>query len=157
MGKVRNGFIKGFHYFCLISLFSMGLIAIIGSGGGGGGGGGTNGTAPKITDANIYDSNWIETYSFTIGEDANFAIYASDPDLDIESCEISEYYPADSTTPYNGPVSMALPSQSQTDVFYYNIDPLEVTGPAGSWRIEFQIIDAKGNQSNIFKVYVSVN
>ncbi|MCK4820537.1 hypothetical protein KA005_32530, partial [bacterium] len=142
---------------------SFGFISIIGTGGSGGGGGGGGAppsppeTAPTISDVNFYDAYENETYSFTIGEDANFRVYATDPDLDMISCEISQYHPHDSATPYYGPDTMSLPSQSHTDMVYYSIDPIEVTGPAGSWRIEFQIIDTKGNESNIWRVYSTVS
>ena len=161
MNNKENGFFKVLRYFLLTCVISFGFISIVATGAGGGGGGGAPPsppeTAPTISDVNFYDAYENETYSFTIGEDANFRVYATDPDLDMISCEISQYHPHDSATPYYGPDTMSLPSQSHTDMVYYSIDPIEVTGPAGSWRIEFQIIDAKGNESNIWKVYSTVS
>jgi hypothetical protein len=40
MNKIRNGIINSLRCFCLLGVFALGLLAIIGTGGGGGGGGG---------------------------------------------------------------------------------------------------------------------
>ncbi len=159
MKKVRDRFIKNLHYLCLVGVIALGLMTIVGSsdGGGGGGGGEDLGTAPKINNVVLYDANWIATASFTIGDYGNFAVYVTDPDLDMINCYITQYYPHDSTTPYHGPDLMSLPSQSDVDMIYYSIDPSGVTGPAGSWRIEFQIEDSKGNESNVFRTYASIH
>lgn len=161
MEKVRYLFLRKTHYLCLVGVIVLGLISIVGSNGGGGGDSSSTGevshdTAPIINSVELYDANWNLNYSFTIGDYANFAVYATDSDKDMECCYITQYYPLDSNTPYYGPDIMYLPSQSDVDMVYWNINPIEVTGPAGDWRIEFQIEDANGNESNIFKVYTSV-
>jgi hypothetical protein len=160
MKKTRVGLIKNLRYLCLIGVAALGLITIVATGGGGGGGGAPSsppGTAPTITNVVIYDVYWIPSLSFDIGDYANFEVYATDPDLDMTTLFITQYHPADSNIPYYGPDTMSLPSVSTADTYFYTIDPIEVTGPAGSWRIEFQIEDSKGNDSNVFKVYVSVH
>ena len=161
MKKLRNGFVKNLQYFCLIGVIALGLMTIVATGGGGGGGGSAPppdlGTAPEITEVILYDSNWVETLSFDIGEYANFKVHATDPDEDMESLYVTQYHPHDSNTPYYGPDLMSLPSVSAVDVYYYNIAPIEVAGPSGTWRVEFQIEDSKGNESNIWKVYSIVN
>lgn len=139
--------------FILISI----LFLFINGCGGGGDGGGPAQTAPKIIDVTIYDENWNIEYSFNIGELANFEVDASDPDLDMETLLVTQYYPSDSQDIYLGPVIFSLPSQSSAEMTYWNIDPIEIIGPAGGWRIEFQIEDSLGHESNIFKVFVSVN
>ena len=161
MKKARDRFIKNLRYFCLIGVIALGLMTIIGTGGGGGGGGSAPppdlGTAPEIWDAKLYDRNWVETYSFDIGEYANFEVCATDPDKDMVSCYVTQYHPQDSNTPYYGPDLMSLPSTSYVDVCWHNIDPVEIEGPSGTWRIEFQIEDSKGNESNTWKLYTVVN
>lgn len=161
MNKKENGFLKVLRYFLLTCVISFGFISIIATGGGGGGGGSAPppdlGTAPEITAVILYDSNWVETLSFNIGEYANFKVYATDPDKDMESLYVTQYHPHDSNTPYYGPDLMSLPSVSAVDVYYYNITPIEITGPSGTWRVEFQIEDSKGNESNIWKLYAVVN
>ncbi|MBW1690828.1 MAG: hypothetical protein JRF35_01890 [Deltaproteobacteria bacterium] len=155
--------IKKLRYISLVALFLLSLLGIVGSNGGGGDGGGetgsttsNNGTAPTINNVELYDVDWNLKYSFTIGDDANFAVYATDSDKDMDCCYITQYYPLDSSIPYYGPDIMYLPSQSEVDMVYWNVNPIEVTGPAGNWRIEFQIEDANGNESDIFKVYTSI-
>jgi len=113
-------------------------------------------TAPKINNVKIYNSHGTEDYSFNIGEYAIFGVSATDPDMDMTNLLIWQYYPADSTTPYYGPSTVALPSQSEANAIYSTIDPIEIIGPAGYWKIEFQLEDSKGNESNVFRVYASV-
>ena len=133
------------------------LFLFVGGCGGGGDGGSPPQTTPKIIDVAIYDEYWNVEYSFTIGEFANFSVDASDPDLDMKSLLVTQYYPSDSQNIYYGPSLLSLPSQSSVEMTYWNIDPIEIIGPAGSWRIEFEIEDSLGHESNIFKVFVSVN
>lgn len=139
-----------------ILLISMLFLFINGCGGGGDGGSPPQ-SAPKITGVTIYDEYWLPEYSFTIGEFANFRVYASDPDLDMETLLVTEYYPSDSQDIHSGPSILLLPSQSSAEMTYCNIDPLEVTEPIGSYRLEFQTEDSLGHESNVFKVFVSVN
>jgi len=161
MNKKENGFLKVLSYFLLTCVISFGFISIIATGGGGGGGGSAPppdlGTAPEIWTVEIYDSNWVETYSFDIGEYFNYKVYATDPDKDMLSLYATQYHPHDSNTPYYGPDLIPLPSQPGVDVVIYNIAPIEVTGPSGTWRVEFQIEDSKGNESNVWKVYSTVS
>ena len=170
MNEKENGFFKGLRYFLLTCVISFGFISIVATGSGSWGTFEYGwypkpdsptppdlGTAPMITLVYVYDSNWVETDSFDIGEYNNFRVYASDPDKDMRRIYITEYYPDDSTTPYHGPVSETLPCVSTVDTYYYRNEPYEVTGPSGTWRVEFQIEDSKGNESNIWKAYYIVN
>ena len=113
-------------------------------------------TAPKITKVLFYNETDLTTptTSFETGDYVYIFIYATDPDLDMTTLYETHYYPSDSTTIHTGPISSSLPSQSASEVVYYN---LYIMGSAGSWRTEFQIEDAKGNDSNIFKVYISIS
>jgi hypothetical protein len=86
-----------------------------------------------------------------------FCVWVTDRDLDIKTLYMTQYYPFDATTPYYGPDSLPLPSQSIPEEVYCSLAPVEVEGPAGSWRIEFQVSDARGNDSNIFTVNVLVS
>ena len=96
-------------------------------------------TAPKITNVEVYDIDWYLDYSFIIGEFVNFVVYATDPDLDITTLYVTEYYPSDSATIYSGPTVFSVGSQPAIDVIIFTIDPLLVIGPAGSWLNEYQI------------------
>jgi hypothetical protein len=160
MRKARNGFAKNLNYLCLAGVVALGLITIVASGGGGGDGAAPSspGTPPTISDVKFYDSpEGSETYLFTIDEDAYIELTATDPDSDMTALLITQYHPADADTPYYGPDSIALPAQSDTTMTYSNIAPIDVTGPAGTWRIEFQIVDSKGNESNVLAIVVSVD
>lgn len=114
-------------------------------------------TAPNITAVYLYDIIWGQGVIFTIGENFNYRIDASDPDLDMVTLIINEYFPSDSDTVYLGPIVITLAAQYTEEMNYFSTEPLEITGPAGNWRFEFQIEDAQSNESNIFRVYISVH
>lgn len=133
----------------LIVLFAM--FGCEGSDGGGGGG-----TAPFIDNAVLTDEYFNPKFLFNIGDFGNFLVYASDPDMDIETLFATEFYPATSTTPYIGPISIFLPSQSDVDMIYFLIEHITVSGPVGDYRMEFQIDDYAGHASNVFKVFYTI-
>jgi len=140
--------------FCII----VSLIMIIGCGGGGGDGDGQTGTAPTIDDVVLTDENFNPKSQFDIGDTANFIVKATDPNKNMEKLLIEQYFPNDSTgNPYYGPDVIALPSQSDITMTYYLIGRITVDGPDGNWRIEFQIEDSTGLESNVFKVFPVVN
>ena len=115
-----------------------------------------SGTAPRITNVQLFywdGYDWVEDDLFYIGEYTNFLAYVTDPDLNITTLWISQFYPYTSDTPYYGPDAIMLPSQSAADASYYSIEPFEVEGPAGNWRIEFQAEDDTNKMSNVFTKY----
>ncbi len=139
--------------FCII----VSLIMIIGCGGGGDDGGSV-GTAPTINNVVLTDENFIPKSQFDIGDTANILVQATDPDKNMKKLLIEQYFPNDSTgNPYYGPDVIALPSQSDITMTYHLIGRITVDGPAGNWRIEFQIEDSTGLESNLFKVFAVVN
>lgn len=139
-----------------VFLTLMALLFIYSCGGGGGSGGSPPQNLPKITDVIICNEDWFAQYSFDIGEYANFIVYAEDPDLNMETLYVNLYL-SESSIPYFGPVIYFLPDQSDVETSYYNSDPIEIIWPSGEYRLEFEIEDAKGNESNIFKVIIYVN
>jgi len=154
MKKARNGFIRTLRYFCLLGVIVLGLITIVGTGGGGGGK--STGTAPEIYSAKLYNNNWVETYNFNIGGYVKFMVCATDPNKNMETLYINQYYPSNATTPYYSNL-LPLPSTAETWECFYSSAPTLIQGPSGNWRVEFQIEDSKGNESNIWKVYALVN
>jgi len=62
---------------------------------------------------------------------------------------VYEYFPADSETPYCEPFEFILSPQTTVDALYTLVDVITVEGLAGSWRADFEIEDAKGNESNV--------
>lgn len=127
---------------------------------GGGGSGSDNGSRPQITDVVIFNvENGVETQTrvFSIGDRISFNAYASDADMDMSQLVIEEYYPLDATTPYFPPTELALPTVPQADVYFYPLEPGTISGPAGDWKVDFYIIDKKGNESNTWTVYLTIN
>ena len=115
-------------------------------------GGDDSGTPPVVNNAELlaYDQYGNKTYktTFAIGEVGDCEITFTDPDLDVVRFEITEYFPEDSNTPFNGPFSFNIDEDNRQDaseetyVIYY-----EAESPAGTYREEVQAFDAKGNAS----------
>ena len=97
-----------------------------------------------------------ETLSFTIGDLANLEVYATDPDLDMQTLYFEEYW-LPNPDEYHLTGEMILPSQSGPDMTYFLIEPIEITGPAGNYRMCFWIVDKVGNESNEFCVNYVAN
>jgi Ca-activated chloride channel family protein len=113
---------------------------------------------PTIDNVVLTDENFNPKSQFDIGDTANFIVTATDPDKNMEKLLIEQYFPNDSTgNPYYDPDVIALPSQSDNTMTYNLIGRLTVDGPAGNWRIELQIADSTGLESNVFKVFAEVN
>ena len=155
MKKVRNELINNLRYLCLIVVIAFGLIGIVGSGGGGGG---SAGTAPTIDNVVLTDGNFNPKSEFNIGDTYNVLVTATDPDKNMEELIIEQYHPSDSTgNPYYGPDVLTLTSQAYDSMTYYLIGGGTINGPSGTWRIEFQIEDSTGLESNVFTVFALVN
>ena len=139
-------------------LFS--ILISFGCGGGGGGGDVPPTTAPtisSITAFKIVNGFPIESLSFDIGDMSNIEITASDPDLDMNTVFISQFLLPDLDSPFFPTSEQILPSQSDPNMKYFFIDPIEIVGPAGNWRMCIWIVDKAGNESNEFCVNVVVN
>lgn len=138
------------------------LFGLIGCSGGGGGNNDT-GTAPRITNVELYrivDGNEIPTTAFNVGDWTSFKLWSYDPDKDVSKIIIEYYYPINAETPYyDEPVTVLIPSQPEAEVIVYPNEPLYIDGdgPAGQWRVEFYLVDNQGHESNIWVIYVSVS
>ena len=134
-------------------LISFSLFQIVGCGGGGGS---DNGTSPRIEDVILYrdvGGAQVESVEFWIGDQTILEVYSHDPDKDVSQLVIDQFHPADDTVPYYPTGTINLPSQSSSDTIFYNITPIDIIGPAGGWRLEFYLIDSKGNESNVWTIY----
>ena len=153
---------KKFNKLCLVTLIlALSLFISIGCDNGGGGSSGSNntGSKPEITDEDLFSwngSEWVLSHTFYIGSFADFNIYTHDDDMNLTECIIKQFYPMDATEPYYEPSPMLLPSQESADMSFYPVEIMDVDGPAGQWRIEFQLKDAKGNVSNVWTEYVAI-
>ena len=129
------------------------ILISFGCGGGGGGGDVPPTTAPTIsslTAFKIVNGVPIETLSFDIGDMSNIEITASDPDLDMNTVFISQFLLPELDSPFFPTSEQILPSQSDPNMKYFFIDPIEIVGPAGNWRMCIWIVDKAGNESNQF-------
>ena len=138
---------------------------------GGGGDEENNGTSPRIANVEMYNMSSLQnsnpnipnntpSYTFKIGDYANFNAYLADQDLDITEIEMTQYYPKDSPNPYSGPDLFLINTQMNSDrseIFIFRgFEDFKIEGPAGPWRIEFKAIDSKGNESNVFTRFIDV-
>ena len=131
-------------------LFAIFIILLVISGCGGGDDPDDR-TAPIITNVVLTDIDGYTESTFRIGDTVNVAVYATDPDLDMETLFVTEYHSAwPSYHPYYGPDTILLSQPTTNTVYYFSV---VVIGPVGNWRIEFQIDDYKGHSSNVFEVF----
>lgn len=115
-----------------------------------GGGGDSPGTRPTITGIEVYLlGDGIPSTSFTTGDIVDGYIDITDPDLDLAYLHALEYYPETATDPHSDQIDWELSAPTQVSTRYLPMEALEVTGPAGSWRIDFWAEDLEGNLSDI--------
>lgn len=111
------------------------------------------GTAPRINNVLFYNENEPNnpTNEFEIGDRFYDVMYVSDADFDITTICLTKYY---SSIRYFGPDCVILSSKSSEQFDYAFAG--EIRGPAGLWWFEFQLKDAKGNESDIFSCMVNI-
>ncbi len=119
-----------------------------------------NGSAPLIVyvqSGKIMDGEYTATSSFRIGDLVNFKLTVIDDDLDIQMLYIRRFYPKDAVEPASRYKPMELHTlKDRRESFLLN-EPLEIPGPSGEHRLEFQIEDEQGNKSNTYKVFMIVH
>ena len=154
--------IRFFRAAAVLSVFTL-LVSCWGSGGGGNSAKSEDTQhSPQITDVRLYNANdtahpWDHPASkYNVDDYINAQVDASDDDLDMKTAWVTEYYPADATTPDGDPYQVNLQSQNGTDMTYYLLDSLQITEPFGNYRLETYIVDAQGHKSNTFTIYYSV-
>lgn len=120
-----------------------------------------NATAPTINNAVIVQKNSLNQYeakyAFHTGEYYNMGITATDPDLDIESVELT-YYNYNTGDLVAGPNLYQTPSQSAESMVFYFTTDIQISSniPLGNYRISVQAIDKKGLESNLFYVNATI-
>jgi hypothetical protein len=77
--------------------------------------------------------------------------------MDMNTLFISSYLLPNLDSPYDPIAEKILPTQAGPTMEYYFVEPIEIEGPAGNWRICFWIVDNVGNESNDFCVNMIVN
>jgi hypothetical protein len=138
-----------------LKLFVSGLcIILISHGCGGGGVTGGVGFIPTISTSDLLNfndpSNPKITNKFTSGDNkVGFDIEADDGDLDMKTLLVTFYDITDPETPIQlaDTIAINLPKQTAVDVTYSNIGPINISEPAGNYKVNLQIEDARGNKS----------
>ena len=108
------------------------------------------GSSPVITNIIITDVFGNPTNIASIGDTLYVYIYASDEDMDMTLLN-GKYY-LEGIFQYQ--LDLELPEVSVVNtgfLIYYSI-----AGPVGSWKVDIQITDAKGNGSNVYTKYFTV-
>ena len=95
---------------------------------------------------------------FVIGDEVTFTVRFTDADLDCAYLTISEYFLLLPNPDPSSETTYWIVQDTVTDTInsFPDLDPVEISGPAGKWRVDFRIEDEAGNVSNIFEVFVTV-
>lgn len=109
---------------------------------------------PKIRSGmfmNLNDpQNAYRTSVFILGDQAGVSIRAEDKDLDMKVLYLTIFNQDDLETPYAGPDDVLLPAQTDKIMSYNNLFSITIEEPAGTYVMELQIEDERGNMSDIF-------
>lgn len=137
-----------------ITLIIISILALLfGCGGGSDSNPAVTTTAPVISSVKLTNpalfNDWPQ-YEFYIGDMVDVEMIANDPDLDMTTLYVTHYLSPDFDTPYLQTIEVTLPSQTTSRAKYVLINPIEVVGPAGTWKVCFMIVDSVGNESNNF-------
>ena len=115
-------------------------------------------TSPKITGVDFLvktDSGYSSVDTLQVGSKMNAKVYASDPDQDMSVVEYTLYYP-DDVTVLTGPLVENMPTQTFKDMWYSSESDLTVPNIEGRVKVTIKITDSKGNISNTFVRYFTV-
>jgi len=118
-------------------------------------------TIPSIDHVDLYNvdrSPDNPTTAFFPDENMNIEVYATDADYDIRAMHISLFFPSDSSVPRDT-YYWEIKEQFNDQIIYRPVNKMQIdeNAPQGSWRIEFLLEDAAGNESNIYSKYIIVD
>ena len=134
-------------------------LALLVPGCGGGDGNGSVVIVPEIT--GVYYFVWdtidpIALDEFYMGQRFQWMICVENPELDNVTLLIDQFHPNTATEAYYSE-AYALPHQYASDRCYSNVEVAQVLGPAGTWRIEWTIVEKDGYESPVWVDQVIVN
>ena len=119
--------------------------------------------SPVIENVELFNFRDLTTpvTEFVIGDEVTFAVRVTDPDLDCAYLTISEYWLLNPVAEPQQETEYRIFLNGQgttTDTInsFPDVEPSEISGPMGDWRIDFRIEDEAGNVSNIFEVFVTI-
>jgi hypothetical protein len=112
------------------------------------------GFIPTINDVLIVSSDGSAS-PYKAGIEATLTVAAKDEGT-MKTLLVTEYYPADSETPYQGPDEFPLTGQDSNSYTFTGIGPITLSGQPGDYRMDVQIVDTTGGKSNIFSIDYSL-
>ncbi|GAJ05347.1 unnamed protein product [marine sediment metagenome] len=116
--------------------------------------------SPVIENVELFNFRDLTTpvTEFVIGDEATFTVRFTDPDIDCAYLTISEYFLIIPNPDPSSETTYWIMQDTVTDTInsFPDLDPVEISGPMGDWRIDFRIEDKAGNVSNIFEVFVTI-
>jgi len=108
------------------------------------------GKAPKITVVNYYEgASTISGSNFNVGDDISFEVRFEDPDSDATTLHVVIYDVSDTDIIFDGPTVYELDAEQQAENTMS--EKLDANFQAGDYRVDFQMVDEKGNASMIFR------
>lgn len=115
------------------------------------------GTAPRITAVRLYryieeTEQVVPQSTFTIGDFVYMEIDTVDPDRDITTLVITETH-VNTGNVLEAEIDLLQPEEVES-TYWFLLDGVQ--GPAGDWKVEFQVRDAQGNRSNILERSITI-
>jgi major membrane immunogen (membrane-anchored lipoprotein) len=108
------------------------------------------GKPPKITKVHFYsDASPIPASNFNVGDTISFEVKFQDPDGDAFTLHVVIYDLGKPDEVFDGPTVYELNSEQQSENSVSEI--LDAAFTAGEYRVDFQLVDEKGNLSLIFR------
>ena len=110
--------------------------------------------SPVIDNVEIFNYRDLDTpvTEFVIGDDALLIVDITDADLDATWILVRQYL-LPMTTPYSGDEWYPIDQETISEAFDTDV---EILGPAGEWRIDFQAEDVEGDKSEIYSVFIDI-
>jgi hypothetical protein len=122
----------------------------------GGGVSGGVGYIPKITAAQMYNTNDRSNYSFNSGSIVDFSLIVEDYDLNIKTLRVTIYNSSNLETPFQGPLSFDLPEQTTNNMTYTMVGSMTLSEPDGQYSVNLEVLDTTGNISKAFPIYFAI-
>jgi hypothetical protein len=85
--------------------------------------------------------------NFSVGDTVNFHVRFRDPDLDVMTLHVVIYDVSDTDMVYDGPTVYELDADQQSENTIS--EEFDVAFQAGDYRVDFQLVDEKGNASMV--------
>jgi len=94
--------------------------------------------------------NPVVTNTFNVGDTLSLSVRIQDNDKNAKVLWVTLYQVDDPDTPYEGPVSIDLPTQTSVEMTYIQIYTTTLTMPSGTYLIILQCEDSTGNTTDTY-------